>query len=152
MVSRAPSVACPWLPIWVITPAAFAALVSSRHSCERVRERLLAVDVLARADRGHRGDGVDVVGRADGDGVDVLGLLVEQLAEVLVAPGLGKGLEEPAARVVVDVAEGDDVRAVLGVGGDVAAAHAAGADPRDVDPLARRDDIPGPPGRVAARS
>ena len=29
---------------------------------QRVRERLLAVDVLARADRRHRGDGVDVVG------------------------------------------------------------------------------------------
>ena len=37
---------------------------------ERVRQRLLAVDVLARADRRHRRDGVDVVGRADRDGVD----------------------------------------------------------------------------------
>ena len=55
------------------------------------------------------------------------------------ARALGNGLERAGGALVVDVAEGDDVRAVLGVGGDVAAPHAAGADPRDVHPLARRD-------------
>ena len=43
------------------------------------------------------------------------------------------------ARLVVDVAEGHDVRAVPGVGGDVASTHPAGADARDVHPLARRE-------------
>ena len=88
LVSRAPSVACPWLPICVITPAARAALVKRAAFVQRVRQRLLAVDVLAGADRGQRGHGVDVVGRADGDGVDVLRFLVEHDAEILVAPGL----------------------------------------------------------------
>ena len=78
---------------------------------ERVGERLLAVDVLARADRRHRGDGVDVVGRADRDGVDVLRLLVEHLAEILVPPRLREGLERAGGALVVHVAEGDDVRA-----------------------------------------
>jgi hypothetical protein len=32
LVSRAPSEACPWLPIWLITPAVRAALATVRHS------------------------------------------------------------------------------------------------------------------------
>ena len=80
---------------------------------QRVRQRLLAVDVLAGPDRRHRGDGVDVVGRADRDGVDVLGFLVEHLAEVLVSPRLREGLERAGRAVVVDVAQGDDVGAEL---------------------------------------
>jgi hypothetical protein len=46
---------------------------------QRAGERLLAVHVLAAADRRHRGDGVDVVGRADRHRVDVPRLLVEHL-------------------------------------------------------------------------
>ena len=60
---------------------------------QRVRERLLAIDVLAGANRGHRGHGVNVIGRADRDGVDVLRLLVEHLAKILVAPRLRKRAE-----------------------------------------------------------
>ena len=38
---------------------------------QRVRQRLLAIDVLARLDRGHRRNGVNVIGRADRHGVNV---------------------------------------------------------------------------------
>ncbi len=107
---------------------------------ERVRERLLAIDVLAGADGGHGGHGMDVVGRADADRVDVIGLLVEHDAEVFVAPGLGEIVKRAGSPLFVDVAEGDDVGAVLGVGGDVAAAHAAGADAGQVDTLAGRNE------------
>ena len=95
---------------------------------QRVRQRLLAVHVLARADRRHRRDGVDVVGRADRDGVDAARFLVEHLAEIFVAPRLGKGLKRAGCALVVDVAQGDDVGAQARDGGDVAAPHAAGAD------------------------
>ena len=53
----------------------------------RVRQRLLAVDVLAGPHHGHRDRGVRVVRRGDDDGVDVL-LLLEHLAEVEVELGL----------------------------------------------------------------
>ena len=148
-MSRAPSVACPWFPIWVATPAARAALVSSRHSCKRMRERLLAIDVLARADGRHRRDGVDVVGRADRDGIDVLRLFVEHPPKIFVAPRLGKGLKRTGRAFVVNVAQRDDIGPQTRDGGDVAAAHAAGADARDVHSLARCDearaaqDVPG---------
>ena len=107
---------------------------------QRVRERLLAVDVLAGADGRHRRDGVNVVGRADRDGVDVFGFLVDHLAEIFVAPRLGKCAERPGGALVVDVAQGDDVGSEPGHGGDVASAHAAGADSADIDSLARRDE------------
>ena len=150
--------ACPWLPICVATPAAAGRLGQLAALVQRVRQRLLAIDVLAGANRGHRGDGVNVVGRADRDRVDVLGLLVEHHAKILVAPRLGNAANEPAPRGVVDVAQGDDVGAVLGVRGDVAAAHAPGADPRHVDALARRhkagaaQHVPGHDGEAQSRA
>ncbi len=103
---------------------------------QRVRERLLAIHVLTRADRGHRGHGVNVVGRADGHGVDVVRLLVEHDAKILVAPRLGKGPIRAGGTLVVDVAQGDDVGAVAGVRGDVAATHSPRADARQVHALA----------------
>jgi hypothetical protein len=57
---------------------------------QRVGERLLHVDVLAGPDCRHRGHGVDVVGRADHHRVDVPGLLVEQLAKILVSACAGE--------------------------------------------------------------
>ena len=131
LVSRAPSVACPWLPICVATPACAGGLGQLAAFVERVRQRLLAVDVLAGPDRRHRGDGVDVIGRADGHGVDLLGLLVEHHAEILVAARLGKGLKRAGGALVVDVAQGDDV----------------GADPADV----AMSPPPMPPAPIPAR-
>ena len=107
---------------------------------QRVRERFLAVNVLAGADGRHRSDGMHVVRRADRDGVDVLCLLVEHEAEILVSPRFGKRLKRAGGAFVVDVAQGDDVGPQARDGGDIAAAHAAGADSGDVHSLARCDE------------
>jgi hypothetical protein len=63
---------------------------------DRQRQRLLAVDVLARLHGVDADLGVPVVGRADDDGVDVLA--VEELAVVLVDVGL------PSADVLLPLA------------------------------------------------
>ena len=55
-----------------------------------VRQRLLAVDVLAPFDRGHRRHGVGMVRRADDHRVDLVAHLVEHLAVVLVHLGVGE--------------------------------------------------------------
>ena len=60
---------------------------------DRVRQRLLAVDVLAALDGGHGGHRVGMVGRGDDDRVDLLVHLVEHLAEVAELLGLGIVLE-----------------------------------------------------------
>ena len=82
----------------------------------------------------------------------VLGFLVEHLAKVFVAPRLGKCLERAGGALVVDVAQGDDVGAQPGDGGDVAAAHAAGADSGDVQLARSARRIPPRPAHAAARS
>ena len=115
---------------------------------EGVGEGLLDVDVLAGGDGGHGGDGVGVIGGADGAGVDVLRLLVEHLPEVLVARRLGVGVEGAAGPLVVDITQRDDIRAELGEGGDVAPSHAAGTDAGEVDALTRRH-VPFPPQHMA---
>ncbi len=92
--------------------------------------------------------GVGVVGRADDDGVDVA-LLLQHLAEVGVALGVGEVLVGAGRALVVDVAQGDDVLGA-GDGPQVAAALAAGADDGDVEPVVG----PRPPlgrGRAAGR-
>ena len=81
---------------------------------EGVGEGLLHVDMFACPDRGHGGDGVGVIGGADGAGVDVLGLLVEHHPEILVARGLGMGVEGAAGALVVDIAKCDDIGAEFG--------------------------------------
>ena len=105
-----------------------------------VSQRLLAVDVLAGADGRHRRDGVNVIGRADRDGVDLLRFLVDHLPEIFVAPRLGECVKRAGGALVVDVAQGDDVGSEPGDGGDVASSHAAGTDSADIDSLARRDE------------
>jgi hypothetical protein len=55
-------------------------------------------------------DGVLVVGRGDGDGVDVL--VFEHLSHVGVALGAGVGLQALLDDLGVDVAEGDDADAL----------------------------------------
>jgi len=56
---------------------------------DAVRQRLLAVAVLAQLHRHHARHGVGVIRRADHDRVDLLVHLVQQLAEILVPFGLG---------------------------------------------------------------
>ena len=92
---------------------------------DRVRQRLLAVDVLAHL-HGHDADhGVQVVGRGSHHRVDVL-LGFEHLAEIGVVLGVGEFLGETRQDVLVHVAEGHDVDHVLlaCATADVANAHA----------------------------
>jgi len=79
-----------------------------------------------------------VIGRGDGDRVDVLAFLVEHLAIVLVPLGLRKGVEAVGGVLLVDVAEGVDVldRAHAAY---VVGTHSANADARDAELVARRN-------------
>ncbi len=98
----------------------------------QMRERLLTVDVFAGAHGQHRGQGVRVVRRGHGDGVDGFHHLVEQLAVIDVLLGArpgGGALVEP---VGVDVAQGDDLHEPAGLL-DVAEALAADADAGDAE-------------------
>ena len=82
-----------------------------------VRERLLAVHVLAGVDRGDGGDGVPVVRRGDDDGVDVL--VGDEFAEV----GVGRATLE-GGLLVLAVAFFDGLLGVFAaVGVHVADAH-----------------------------
>ena len=89
------------------------------------RQRLLAVDVLARLQRGQVDERVPVVGRAVDDDRDVL-LGLQQLAEVGVDLRPAELLRRLRGAAGVHVADGDDGAEPLRVLG-VAAAHAAAA-------------------------
>ena len=90
------------------------------------------------------GQGVAVVGGADGHGVDVPGHLVVHLAEVVELLGRRELLGLLVERPLVDVAEGDDL-AELARLVDVAAPLAADADAGELQRLVR---LPaGPLGR-----
>ena len=118
----------PWLPICVATFFSRGHLGHQPGLVDRVRQRLLAEAVLAHPHGHQRGRGVGVVGRADGHRVDALAHLVEHLAEVGVALGLGKPLLAGVVqRAFVDVADGDHVAGVAGVA-RIARALAANAD------------------------
>ncbi len=100
-------------------------------------KRLLDEGVLAHP-HGHRpGGGVGVVGRADGDGVDLVAHLLEHLAVVDVLLGVGELGRHLVELGLVDVAEGDDLAVLAGVVG-VALPLAADADAGEPDLLARR--------------
>src|SRR5207244_6980535 len=86
---------------------------------------LLAVHVLAGAHGGDGDEGVPVVGRADGDRVDVA--VLQQLAEVLDSAAVAADEAGGVVAVVpVHVADGDELHAALahGVLHDVDAALA----------------------------
>ena len=75
------------------------------------RQGLLAIDVAARLHRGDRGQGVPVVDRADGDGVEVVA--GEQLAEVAVGGAVAllsvlDDLRPRLAAVGIEVAHRDE--------------------------------------------
>jgi hypothetical protein len=99
---------------------------------DAVRQRLLAVDMLAEPQGRGRGDGMHVVGRGDGDGVDVL-LRLEHLAEIGVEAGARVFARVGSQVVPVGIAQGDDILAGLRARGHVARPHAAEADGRDVE-------------------
>ena len=61
---------------------------------EVVRQRLLAIDMFAQLHRGHRHRRVHVVRRRDVDRIEILRLLVQQLAPVLINLHVGMMLLE----------------------------------------------------------
>ena len=109
---------------------------------DRVRQRLLAIDVLAQTHGRHRGRGVRMVGRRDDDGVDLGIELMQQLAIVVVLLGFLVLRGHRVQALLVDVAHRHDpavTRRLLGV----ALAFAADADAGDIQRLVR-PDTPGP--------
>ena len=62
----------------------FRGAMQVTHLGDVIAERLLHADVLAVLDGMHRGEVMRVVGSRDDDAVDVLGHLIEHLAEVLI--------------------------------------------------------------------
>ena len=98
------------------------------HFGYRARERLLAINVAAAAERADDADGVIVIGRADDHGVDVL--LFEHPAEVAVALRAGKFLADLLEVEFIDIANGDNVFVLHPI--DVARAAAGDADAGDV--------------------
>ena len=83
----------------------------SHHPClvHAVRQRLLAVAVLAQLHGHHAGRRVRVIRRADHDCIDLCMHFVQHPAEVLVAFGLRELLEVLRGPCFVHVAQGDEV-------------------------------------------
>ena len=104
---------------------------------DRARERLHAADVLLRAQGGKRHEGVRVVGRAAVDGIYLVALLREHLAEVAVAARLGKLLVGLLGVDVVHVAQRLHLETGLGEPLDLPVPHAAHAHAAERDAVAR---------------
>ena len=99
-----------------------------------VAEGLLAVDVLAMVEGGHRDRRMHMVGHGHVTGVDVLMFLVEELAEIVEARGLRVLLGDRAEMPIIDVAESDDLRVrTAGEHAEVVATHAGDAAGRVTD-------------------
>src|SRR5947208_6106759 len=111
-------------------------------------ERLLDAGVLAHFHRHHTGDSVRVIGRRDGDRIDVLPLFLEQHAKIFEALGLGERREGRRPLVLVHVAQCVDVRSGFRDALHVVRSHAAHADAGDVDRVAGRA---APPAEHVAR-
>src|SRR5262245_48567102 len=102
-----------------------------------MRERLLAVHMLARVNARHRSDCVNMVGRADRYGIDLLAFLVEHLAEVFVSLRLRVRCECAGRPNLIHVAERDDIRPELAERRDVGATHRTHTNTSDVYLFAR---------------
>ena len=81
-----------------------------------VRERFLDIDVLARLAGPDRRQRMPVIGRGDGDGIDLL--VLQRLADVSVflwclALGSLDGFGAPLEHVGIDVAQGDIFRLIF---------------------------------------
>ena len=119
---------------------------------ERMREGLLAIHMLARPNGGHRGEGMNMIGRADRDGIDVRRLLVEQAAKILVSPRLGKRAKRSGRPHVVNVAQRDDIGPIPRMRCNIAAPHAPGTDSGEIHRARSEQDTPRPRARAAEQS
>src|SRR2546428_466220 len=106
------------------------------HLPQRTRQRLLDARVLAQLHRHHPGHRVHVIGRRDGDGVDVLRFLLEHHTKIFEAFGFGAGGEGLRGLVLVHVAQRVDVLR-LPHALHVVRAHPAHTDAGDVELVAR---------------
>ena len=103
---------------------------------DRVRQRLLRVDVLLHLHRGDAGDGVRMIGSAHGDRIDLFAHLVEHFSPIEVFLGIRELLGLGSEMLFIDIAE-RDYRAELAALRDVAGAFAADADAREADRVVR---------------
>ncbi len=101
----------------------------------RMRERLLTIDVLAQLHRHDAGRSVMVIGCGDNDRIDVLALF-EHLAVVFVLGDARILLVSFGGAIVIGVAQRDDI--LLGAPRDIDLPLSAGADGRDIELLVRR--------------
>lgn len=99
-----------------------------------VRQRFLAVHVLAQADGHGRRDRVLVVRRAHHDSIDVL-LLVQHHPKIVILGDPGVAIEHPGSAALVHIAKGND--SLSGYAADVPRPTPAGADNADAEPLIR---------------
>ena len=103
------------MPICVETRLAAREFGEQARLAQVVAQGLLHVDGLAVLHRLDRHQAVHVIGRRDVDRIDLLVLLLQHLAPVLVDADLRKALVELLEAAQVDVGDGDQIeRRVLG--------------------------------------
>src|SRR5262245_19264468 len=103
-----------------------------------MRERLLTIHMLARANAGHRRDRVNMVGCADRHGVNTLVFLIEHLAKVFVTLRARMGRERRSSANFIDIAKRNNVSAELGECRNVDTTHGADTNSGDVYPFTGR--------------
>ena len=103
---------------------------------DRVRQRFLAIDVLAGRNGVGRDDRVGVVGRSHHDRIGRFEHLVVHAAVIVVAFGRGVTLEDMLRVFPVDVAQADDVLAFKAL--QYRSAATADADTQDIEFVAGR--------------
>ena len=95
---------------------------------------LLTVNMLAQVHGGGGGNGMDMIGRAYGYGIDVL-LLVQHFPKVGIDLGFGKSLDAFRAPYRIDVTKSHDIRTRIRGAGHVGRTLAPYPDSGDVDAL-----------------
>ena len=95
---------------------------------------LLTVYVLAQVHGGHGGDGMDMIGSAYGDCVNVL-LLVEHFPEIRINFGFRKSFDAFGSSCRIHVAKRHDIRTGFGGARHVGRSLASDSDPGYVDAL-----------------
>ena len=114
---------------------------------EVVRQRLLAIDVLAQLQRAHGDRRVHVVGGRDVHRIELLAFLIEQLAPVLVDSGAGEVLPQLRGAVQIHLRHRHQVHLLGTASAAVMSSQAMPAAPK----LAWRSTAAGRPGDQVAR-
>ena len=104
----------------------------------RVRQRLLAVNVLAALNGRHADGGVHVVRGGNAHGVDRLVDLIQQFSPIGECLRTGKASGGPIPIAFVNIADGNHIDRPTGEGADVATTLTADPNRGQVQLLARR--------------